>query len=187
MPKARGWHNPLGCAKVRCRGDITVWHPLSGGPEPCRALRCRPDSIARQLAEARTRLASFDVVGVLECTSSVLGLLSARMGWPVDEPRLELAVAQALRRRPHGITQGGALWRSANRWRYADALNASERDALTHAARCDGELYADGAARMRRHLAEPLAADYRAHVADHAHRNESSCARLLPGQPGGVG
>lgn len=145
-PKSRGWHNPLGCAKVN---------------------------------EARRRLSSFDVVGVLECTTVTLLLLGSRMGWAVDESRLQLAVAQALRRRPHGITQGGALWRSAQMWRAA-ALNASTREALRAAAACDDLLYSDGLARMRSHLSERLADGYRDHVQRHARANRSECARLLP-------
>ena len=145
-PKARGWHNPLGCSK---------------------------------LESARERLASFDVVGVLECTSALLLVLSFRMGWTIDEPKLGLAIAQALRRRPHGITQGGALWRSLQAWQPSQ-LNATTQSALRRAAACDGHLYNDALARMRRHLAEAMSDDYRQHVAAHASANCSECARLLP-------
>lgn len=122
---------------------------------------------------------------MLECTSALLLVLSYRMGWALDEPRLDLAISQALRRRPHGIAQGGALWRSLQVWR-STQLNASTQAALQRAAACDDHLYEDARTRMRRHLTEPLSDSYRRHVAAHASANRSECARLLPSPVGPI-
>jgi hypothetical protein len=129
-----------------------------------------------KLAEARQRLASFDVVGVLECTSPLLLLLSGLLGWDLDEARLDEAVRQALQHRPHGTQARGTLNRGARRWVPA-RLNETTRAAVRAAASCDDQLYRDGRERMRRHLALAEGTAYAKTI--HRYANGSDCAALL--------
>ena len=132
-----------------------------------------------KLAEAQERLLSFDVVGVLECTSPLLLLLSRLLGWDLDEARLDEAVAQALQHRPHGIQAGGNLWRGARQWQYS-MLNETTLAAVRAAAECDGNLYHDGRKRMRSHLEEAFGGSRSMYSeAVQRHVNGSGCAKLL--------
>ena len=131
-----------------------------------------------RLDAALSRLDSFDYVGVLECTGVTLQLLGSALGWQLDESRLQSAVDISLARRPHGLRNGGVLWRESRRWQLPE-LNASVRVTLARAAACDNELYGHGRARMQAHLAnatsEPLRSAIRARAA-----SSSGCAALLP-------
>ena len=129
---------------------LAEWLPYAGGlltrelmppqPSPFRPMSWwarRPFlCTAQQREKARTRLASFDLVGVLEssaiarvlhavarCTSTVLP--------KVDVPHIE----------PEGVTKGGALWVASRVSIKTTLANATHLLALSVAAQCDAPLW----------------------------------------------
>ena len=110
--------------------------------------------------------------------AATLQLLGEALGWSVDEERLEEAIGIALRRRPHGLRNGGTLWRESRRWQLEE-LNASVSADLARAAVCDGELYSLGLERMRRSFAAIVTTPLRSVVHARA-ANSLGCAALLP-------
>lgn len=102
------------------------------------------------LPQGRERLQHFDIVGVMDCMDSVLSALCARAGWPcaADRPRLELALKQSLRQKPHGVTSGGVVMREASKWASLDVLNATVKALVANAAACDRDMYDDAIRRL---------------------------------------
>ena len=102
------------------------------------------------LVQGRERLQTFDLVGVMDCMPSVLEAVCARVGWPcaVDRPRLELALKQSLRHKPHGVSTGGTVMREASRWSSLEALNDTVRAHVAEAAGCDRAMYDDAVRRL---------------------------------------
>jgi hypothetical protein len=101
------------------------------------------------LAEARRRLASFDLTGVMGCLPATLRALCAAAHWPCaeDEPRLQEGLRQSLSLRPHGVNPKGNVWRESRAWQLA-TLNASSLAQVRAAAACDAGLYADALRRI---------------------------------------
>lgn len=97
----------------------------------------------------RQRLATFDVVGVTDCLTHYLANLCHLVRWPcaADQPRLELAVSQALRHTPKGVAPGGIMAREGLAFFEAARGNASVQHDVAVAARCDRLLYADAVRR----------------------------------------
>ena len=97
------------------------------------------------LAEARRRLATFDLVGRTAALRDLALALESGLGWRRDEGRLRLALQQALKHKPHGVRMGGPLWRAARRWQLG-SLSPAESAAVANATRCDAVLFADAVA-----------------------------------------
>lgn len=97
------------------------------------------------LSEGRNRLASFDAVGVMDCMNGFLNALCHAMSWPceADRERLRLALQQALRHKPHGVSPGGTMMREARSWGTLGNLNATIRERIVATARCDQTMYED--------------------------------------------
>lgn len=102
------------------------------------------------LAQGRARLQTFDVVGVMDCMRGLLEYLCSRMGWPCaeDAARLDLAMAQSLRWKPHGVASRGGMMREASVWGALDNLNASTVRDVRRAAACDKAMYDDAVRRL---------------------------------------
>lgn len=104
----------------------------------------------KSLPQGRERLASFDFVGVMDCMAGFLGSLCAAAGWPceADRERMQLALRQALRFKPHGVSSGGVMMREARRYAAEGTANATVRAAIAIAARCDRAMYDDALVRI---------------------------------------
>lgn len=98
----------------------------------------------------RERLQSFDVIGVMDCMGELLRATCHALQWPceADEWRLEHALKQALRQRPHGVSNRGTMVREASEWSSLSSLNATTRAGVARAAECDKVLYDDAIRRM---------------------------------------
>ena len=91
---------------------------------------------AQQRERARTRLASFDLVGVLESASiaRMLHALARCTGTALpkaDVPHIE----------PEGVTKGGALWVASRASIKTTLANATHLLTLSAAAQCDAPLW----------------------------------------------
>ena len=102
-------------------------------------------------ALARVRLQTFDLVGVMDCIASLLTAMCTRLDWPCEEdaPRMELALKQSLRFKPHGVSPRGLLMREAIASGRLAALNATIATRVMTAAACDRAIYDDALRRIR--------------------------------------
>ena len=100
---------------------------------------------------ARVRLQTFDLVGVMDCIASLLTAMCTRLDWPCEEdaPRMELALKQSLRFKPHGVSPRGLLMREAIASGRLAALNATIATRVMTAAACDRAIYDDALRRIR--------------------------------------
>ena len=99
----------------------------------------------------RKRLQTFDMIGVMDCMERVLTSLCKRVGtWPceADADRLQLALKQSLRYKPHGVSLRGGMMKEAAIWGRWESLNETTRKGVMDAAACDRAMYDDAIRRV---------------------------------------
>ena len=80
----------------------------------------------------------------------LLTAVCAALEWPCedDAPRMQLALAQSLRYKPHGVSSGGNMMREASAWGNFNDLNETVRESVRSTAECDRNMYNEAILRM---------------------------------------
>jgi hypothetical protein len=102
------------------------------------------------LQQGRERLQTFDAIGVMDCMPALLSSLCAALRWPcdADRERMDLALRQSLKFKPHGVSKKGVMMREASAWNRLEDMNATTREGVSRAARCDKVIYDDAIRRL---------------------------------------
>ena len=162
MSTYKMWPPSVRCKEVSAACPVAGKHPLSLPSWLPRAVGLQAGSFTLDswphlrrgfhnvrgcdvLAQGRERLTTFDLVGIADCTDTTLSRVCALLGWPCDQDRsrMTLALTQALRAKPHGVSPGGVMAREGLAFFEAARLNATIQHDIAVAARCDRAIYED--------------------------------------------